>query len=312
MHIIGAGAIGKLLAAKLALAGRGRPLVVTRRPAQADIINKQGLVLKAKAGVRHASVSAVAWPDYAAGGRVPPADAVMLAIKQQHLDAGMLRAAERRLKPGGIVVAWLNGIGHERLLAEAPGLARSALAVTTEGAWSAGDAEVAHAGSGTTQLGLLAPGSAAAERQLKNVGFWLNEAGFAVHLSNDIRAEAWNKLVINAVINPLTAIHGIPNGDLLASPFLRGAMRVLFTEAATVASKAGVKLDDDLWDRLMDVCRRTARNRSSMLQDLAAGKKSEIDWINGSLIQTAERLGMAVPGHQAVFDAVRGIENART
>lgn len=312
IHIVGAGAVGKLLAARLALAGGSRNLLlVAHRRDQADLINGQGLILKEKGGVRAVRIRAVAWEDYAAGGSVPPADAAMLAVKQRHLNGAMLRAANRRLKPAGIAVAWMNGIGHERLLAAAFGPARAALAVTTEGARNLGDAEVEHAGSGETKLGLLADGPALARRQLKNVASSLSAAGFQVCLSNDIWQEAWHKLVINAVINPLTAIHGIPNGDLLASPFLRNAMRILFLEAKTVAAKEGVTVDDALWDRLVDVCRRTARNRSSMLQDLAAGRRTEIDWINGSLIRAAVRHGVPVPGHRAVYDAVRGMENAR-
>jgi 2-dehydropantoate 2-reductase len=313
IHIIGAGAIGKLLAARLSRVRGGENLVlVAHRRAQADAVGGGGLVLRDGEGTSVTFVRTVAWPDYAAGGNAAPADAVMLAVKQQHFHEEMLRAACSHLKPDGIVVAWMNGIGHERLLAGMPGKSRSALAITTEGATSRGDAEVEHTGAGTTKLGLLSGGSAEARRQLKNVACWLAAAGFDVGLSNDIMKEAWNKLVINAVINPLTAIHGIPNGDLLASPFLLQTMRTLYTEAKSVAAKAGVQIDDALWNRLLDVCRRTARNRSSMLQDLAAGRKSEIEWINGSLIRAAQRHGVAVPGHQAVFDAVRGIENART
>lgn len=318
IHIIGAGAIGKLLAAKMALSG-GKPVLVTRRASQADKLRAEGLSLTENGQTAVCPVRAVAWPEYAAGGEavvsggpVPPADAVFLAVKQQHLDMDMLRAAERRLKPDGIAVAWMNGIGHEAKLADVPGETRSVLAVTTEAALSRGDAAVEHTGSGVTKLGLLRGGQADAETRLKDVGKGLRKAGFDVSLSNDIRTEVWNKLVINAVINPLTAIHGIPNGALADSPFLRQSMRILFQEARSVASREGVTIDDALWDRLLDVCRRTARNRSSMLQDLATGKKSEIDWINGSLIRTADRHGLPVPGHRAVFDAVRGIENARS
>ena len=312
IHVIGAGAIGKLLAARLALSGESRHLVlVTRRPAQADLINAGGISLTEPDGTRTMRIRAVSWDEYAAGGGGPPADAVMLAVKQRHLDGGLLVAAARRLKPDGIAVAWMNGIGHERAMAAAFGASRAALAVTTEGARNIGDAAVEHAGRGETKLGFPAGGGERAMRRLKNVGCRLRKAGFHVDLSNDIRQEAWNKLVINAVINPLTAIYGIENGDLLASPFLRNAMRILYLEAVAVAAKEGAVPDDALWDRLVDVCRRTARNRSSMLQDLAAGRRTEIDWINGSLIRAAVRHGVPVPGHRAVYDAVRGMENAR-
>lgn len=312
IHVIGAGAIGKLLAAKLApLQPEIKLKLVTHHRTQAEAINRSGLVLQREGRDTTRAIRALSWPEYEAVEADLPADAVFLAVKQQHLRAAMLDTVSGKLGPGGIVVAWMNGIGHETLLSVAPGSARSALAITSEAALSPGPATVAHTGTGRTTLGLLQDGLPMAADTLREVGKCLMQAGFATRLSNDIGTEAWNKLVINAVINPLTAIYGISNGDLLTSPHLRRKMRLLFQEARAVAASAGVNVDNALWDQLLEVCRRTARNRSSMLQDVAAGRKTEVDWINGSLIRAAERYGLDVPGHRAVFDAVRGIENTR-
>lgn len=312
IHIIGAGAIGKLLAAGLAiLQPHIRLLLVTHHRNQADAVNGDGLVLRRDGHDEIRSVRAITWEDYGAIGPDETADAAFLAVKQQHLTAAMLETVTRNVGPGGIVAAWMNGIGHERLLSRAPGINRSALAVTTEAALSRGPAAVEYTGRGQTAVGLLADGLPAAENTLREVVKCLNQAGFAARLSNDIGTEAWNKLVINAVINPLTAIYGISNGDLPASPALRRKMRLLFQEARAVAACAGVHVDHALWDKLLEVCRTTAHNRSSMLQDVMAGRKTEVEWINGSIIRLAERCGLDVPGHRAVFDAVRGLENNR-
>lgn len=301
-----------MLAAKLAGSGAcGHLLVVPRRPGQAGLLNAEGISLHDNDSVTKCPVSAVAWPDYVSGERDGEADAVFLAVKQRHLTADMADAVARRLAPRGIVVAWMNGIGHEQLLAASLGKHRSALAVTTEAALDLGETAVRHTGAGWTKLGMLETGAEEAAETLQNVEKCLSKAGIAASLSNDIMQEAWNKLVINSVINPLTAIYGIPNGDLPASPRLRHMMRNLFLEAKAVAACAGITIDDSLWDRLVEVCKSTARNRSSMLQDIAAGKKSEIDWINGSLIRTAERHGIPVPANRSVYDAVRGLENNR-
>lgn len=312
IHVIGAGAIGKLLASGLAsIEPKIRLALVTHHRAQAAALNESGLILRREGHDTTCPVRALAWSEYESGGPGWSADAVFLTVKQQHVTASMLQSAARQLAPDGIVVAWMNGIGHESLLAQTPGSDRSALAITTEAALSPDPVTVVHTGSGQTALGLLRDASPSAQAILQKVGKCLKQAGFVNRLSNDIGKEAWNKLVINAVINPLTAIYGISNGDLLTSPPLRRKMRTLFQEARAVAARAGVNVEEALWDQLLDVCRRTARNRSSMLQDVTAGKQTEVAWINGSLIRAAERYGLDVPGHRAVFDAVRGIENTR-
>ncbi len=118
----------------------------------------------------------------------------------------------------------------------------------------------------------------------------------------------YRKLLINAVINPLTAIWRIPNGELLASEGRLQLMRELFREATMVYDACGVTYDEDAWDNILEVCRITAGNISSMLADVLASRTTEIRWINGSLVEMAERTGTSVPLHRWICQLVEGIK----
>lgn len=313
IHIIGAGAIGKLLASRLY---EHHPLLlVARTDRQANDIRRNGLFVRELSGERTVGVRCIGIDEYRSGlqsGLIPQADVLLLTVKQQHLHTELIETLARALAAEGLVVAMQNGIGHAELLAERLGRDRVAVAVTTLGARAMGPAGVEFTGDGWIAIGF--PDKTAAKPQAKRlqvVEKCFISAGFDARLSNEISKDVWNKLVINSVINPLTAIHGIPNGSLLTSPFLLQVMHQLFVEALQVSAISGITLGEELWQELLQVCCRTSRNRSSMLQDIEAGRKTEIEWINGSLVRIAREHGLSLPGHEAIVLAVSGIENTR-
>jgi 2-dehydropantoate 2-reductase len=118
----------------------------------------------------------------------------------------------------------------------------------------------------------------------------------------------WNKLLINAVINPLTAIFQIKNGELLNSLYIKDLMMALLEEGRKVAKYAQIDISDDLWEQLLQVCERTAENQSSM-KDIAEGRITEIDWINGALLNWANPYKLALPTHQTVYRMVKYLES---
>jgi 2-dehydropantoate 2-reductase len=136
----------------------------------------------------------------------------------------------------------------------------------------------------------------------------LGKAGFDARVSNNIKETVWKKLLINAVINPLTAILRIRNGELLESRERIDWMRELFQEGLAVARAEGVNLSPGLWEELLSVCRRTANNHSSMLQDIMNGRRTEMEWINGSLLKAGARHGLELPAHAAVVRRIREME----
>jgi len=140
----------------------------------------------------------------------------------------------------------------------------------------------------------------------------LENAGFRTVLSNRLKDELWRKLIINSVINPLTALMEIRNGALFGHESLVTVMKLLFDEALAVAGVNGVQLDAALlWDGLKEVCDRTAGNQSSTLQDMKAGRPTELPWINGAIVRLGERAGLKVPTHALMMRLLEAKEDLR-
>lgn len=234
---------------------------------------------------------------------------IVLAVKQSAITRDFAEAIRRRMGADSWVVCLQNGIGHVETLTEYIPAERIMLAVTTEGASKRSETEAAHTGRGTTWIGgaSSSDNEEAAAAQKKWVAL-LNVAGFQAFLSKNMTSRVWQKLLVNAVINPLTAILQVTNGELPGLPQAQQLMRALFDEGTALAAALRIELDPDLWEQLLDVCRRTAANRSSMLQDVLAGRPTEIDAINGGLLKQAGAIGLAMPSNQAVYQLVKALE----
>ena len=134
----------------------------------------------------------------------------------------------------------------------------------------------------------------------------LTGAGFKVQVVNDADALVWGKLVINAAINPLTALLRVPNGELLQRPAAHKMMSVLAREAAAVAMAQGIHLPfEDAVRAAEDVARKTATNHSSMFQDIRRGAPTEIDAICGAITKTGEKLGVSTPVNRVCWHLTR-------
>jgi 2-dehydropantoate 2-reductase len=138
----------------------------------------------------------------------------------------------------------------------------------------------------------------------------LRKAGFAIQKLADITSLLWGKLVINAAINPLTALLRVTNGKLLDRPAIQELFVAAACEAAAVAAAQGINLPyPDPVLAVTEIARKTATNRSSMLQDLLRGTPSEIDVINGAIVQAGERVGVPTPVNQILWQLVRAAED---
>jgi 2-dehydropantoate 2-reductase len=117
----------------------------------------------------------------------------------------------------------------------------------------------------------------------------------------------WTKLAVNAAINPLSAILGLPNGELLRLPGARAQLIAAAAEVGVVAQAAGIALPVDPVARALQVAEATAPNRSSMLQDVEAGRRTEIEAITGAVVARAEALGVPVPVNRELLAQVRAL-----
>jgi len=312
--VLGGGAIGMLLVARLALSGQDVRLW-TRTAEQAQIVREQGLEWQAlpPGEPKQVRLPAEAFDQVT----VSDADAVIVALKQTALTEGMLRRISQAVANDAALLLLQNGVGHmERLSSALPGRPLLA-AVTTEGAFRAGIASVRHTGEGDTWIGswpspsllepILADRSHLAALKLKQM---MKKAGFSAFLSNDIRKRILRKLLINAVINPLTALWRIRNGELTASPDRLAAMQALFRETVHILRLHGglrETSDSQLWKSVLGVCAATAANRSSMLQDVLAGRETEIEAMNGAICRIAADAGVPAPWNEAVTTLVKAI-----
>lgn len=322
--VIGGGAIGLLYAARLALSGV-RVHVVTRTAQQAAALAGAGLRCRIEDEEAVAAVEASTWDT--CGAELMSAQWVLLTVKQTALDAGLIGALSRLLQPDAALICLQNGIGHLGPLQEGLPHARIYAAVTSEGALREDCATVRMTGRGQLHFGpppswdyggdrnvdacQAADGGRSDPRipeQEKMLLGMLRKAGIDAFLSNDMGNRIYRKLLINAVINPLTAIFGVENGLLPEHPFRLALMNRLHKETEAVLLRAGMEPQADAWQRLLDVCRLTAPNVSSMLADARNGKLTEVDWINGGVAKLAHRLGMEAPLNEAVRIMVHALK----
>ncbi len=204
------------------------------------------------------------------------------------------------LREDGLALSLQNGAGNRETLTQVLGANRVALGVTTAGATLLEPGVVRQAGEGVVSL-------SAHPRQAKLAG-WLRSAGFVVENAPDASALLWGKLVINAAINPLTALLGISNGELLARPSAHALLKAAAREAASVAVAQGISLPfPDPVVATETIARRTADNRSSMLQDVLRGAPTEIDAICGAIVQAGEKTGIPTPINRTLWQLVKAL-----
>ena len=201
----------------------------------------------------------------------------------------------------GVALTLQNGLGNDGILREYLGAERVASGVTTLGARMLEPGHVQLTGIGKVTLGM--------HPHLGEFVELFKTAGFQVEVIPDLLALQWGKLVINAAINPLTALLRVPNGELLQRPTARTLMTEAAQEAARVAIEMGIRLPyDDPVQAVEGVARNTAANTSSMLQDVLRGTPTEIDAINGAIIQAGEGLGLPVSLTRVLYRLVKSLD----
>jgi 2-dehydropantoate 2-reductase len=214
------------------------------------------------------------------------------------------RAAEqlkKYLTPDGIALTLQNGFGNYEVLKEGLGGERVALGVTTLGAKMLEPGYVQHSGEGKVSVG--------DHPRLDKLVKKLAKAGIEIDVIADPESVLWGKLVINAAINPLTALLRVPNGELLKRPTARELMAEAVIEVVKVAAQRGIRLPyTNPVEVVEEVARNTAVNTSSMLQDVIRGTPTEIEAINGAIIRLGEISGIETPVNRMLWRLVKSID----
>ncbi|MCI4350528.1 MAG: 2-dehydropantoate 2-reductase [Thermoplasmata archaeon] len=299
--VVGAGAVGSLFGARLS--GAGHDVLLVARPAHAAAIRAHGLRLESQPPATYRVAVVERLPNHT------EADAILLAVKSYSIATAAREIAEA-IRPPVPVLALQNGLGIEAHVA----------ASLSAGGWHDAGRYVVR-GINSVPAMLIEPGvvrptgegaillgtseGGARPRTVAMFSSLLASAGLATRPAEDLAKEEWRKVLINAAINPVTADHGIPNGQLARDPWRRQVLDLL-GEAIEVSRAEGVELspaevERDLWK----VVRQTAENRSSMLQDLDRGRRTEIDAISGAVLALGERHGLSLPATRRIVDRIR-------
>lgn len=284
--VVGEGAIGLLSAARLHLAGY--PVQLHRRTAEPfdfvfqSAVSSQSLSLPSQIQQPYSSILLPV-----------KAYAVVDAVKQ------LLPL----LTDNAQLVLSHNGMGTiEQLLPLLKPEQGLWFLSTSHGAFKPDDAILIHSGQGQSVLGTL---NQAASRQQQNVEHAMLAALGPLEVMADIWPALWQKLAVNAVINPLTALHQCKNGELSNSKYA-AAIELLIEEFVLVAKASGQDFNiEAIQSRVAQVIRQTADNYSSMQQDFAKGRQSELDYITGFLLKQAEQYQLQLPAHQAIYQLLR-------
>lgn len=265
--IIGGGAIGLLVSALLGL-DRHQVTLYVKSEEQLKKLKENFLIIepedrKVKVDVRHIS-------------NLTNKDLLLICVKQHQL-----RDVMPYLKTTDSPLLFLqNGMGHTNLLDQLKKVSPIFLGVIEHGAFRKEDNTVVHTGIGRIKVAAYKPGNTI---RLKDLASKLNSDRFPVVVEKDWYDMLVDKLVINAVVNPLTAIFNVNNGALLINRELKAMMYILTEEVCEV-----LKVDfESHWQRMISICHTTADNSSSMRVDLNNNRKTEIESISGFLLEKA-------------------------
>ena len=300
--IIGPGALGCLLGAMLFEAGEDVRLV-DYRPDRVDLLRRQGLRLRTPAGGDRQVAVPIGLPDEAG-----PADLTIVAVKAYRTRAAAL-ALRLLMAAGGMALTLQNGLGNLEILAAEVGPARLLAGVALLGVTREAEGQIILAGRGPVIIG-IPKGSQVSPAERSRVAAALRRAGLDCREEPQIELALWEKLLVNVGINPLTALLRVPNGALPELPEAWSLAVAAAREAQAVARAAGLELNLDPEERLRQVCTATAANRSSMLQDVLAGRETEIEALNGQVAARGAALGVATPVNELFTRLLRAVGQA--
>lgn len=300
--VIGPGALGCLLAASIAIRTDHEIWLQDHDPDRATQLSKRGLLLEENGHRLNCPIKATADP-----AEIGAADIIFLSVKS-HAVAEVLSKVSFLLSEKCLLLALQNGIGHLDILQERMHSNCWAIGVTAQGATLTGTGSIHHAGRGISRIGFLHAADDHASVLLKKTAALLNMAGIETETVPNILDHVWDKLLVNVGINALTAVSGCQNGELPESPSLRKRLTDAVNEAASVARAKGVRIGADPVAATIEVCRATAKNISSMLQDIRRQRFTEIDAINGAVVHEARLLGIPVPENERLVHEVKNLE----
>jgi len=300
--IVGCGAMGSIYAGLFASAGHD-VLAIGRNAAHLAAIEQAGLRVSGASGDRRVHLRVANEPPK------ETMDLVVIAVKAANV-ADAARAAASLVGPDTLVLTLQNGLGSAEAVAGELGGSRLMIGVAQGfGASLEAPGHAHHNDMKAIRMGAFA-GLDAAEVE-RTAGIW-RAAGFDAAAVADITAMQWEKLICNVAYSAPCALTGLTVGEAMDDPALGPVTRSAAVEAWTVAKARGIALSFvDPVAYVREFAARMPRARPSVLQDLQAGRETEVDVINGSIPREAAKVGMTAPVNATLTGLVRALENRR-
>ena len=294
--VLGAGAVGCFHGGMLARAGHSVMLI--GRAMHVDAFRKSGLHFEGLKFNERIPVEASTSVESVRGAKL-----VLFCVKSTDTDAAAAAMAPF-LDADALVANLQNGVDNaDRIQARIsqPVIPACVYAATE----MAGPGHLKHHGRGDLVIGTLGLASAEALASVKQC---FEAAGVPTVISDNVAGELWAKLVANCAYNAVSAISQLPYGVMIESPGVRELMRDVTGEVAAVAKADGIRMLPDLLERVYAIAKAMPTQKSSTAQDLARGKPSEIDHLNGYIVRRGEALRIATPANRALWALVKLLE----
>ena len=290
--VMGAGAVGCYYGGMLARAGHD--VVLIGRPQHVEAIERQGLRLETQTFDERIRVCASTEASATQGAQL-----VLFCVKSTDTESGAA-AIRAHLAPDALVLSLQNGVDNaDRLRALLP--QEVIAAVVYIGVEMAGPGHVKHHGRGEL---VIEPSKAG-----DDLARALIVAGVPTDISDNVRGALWAKLILNCAYNALSAITQLPYGRLVKGDGITAVIRDVVDECVAVAEADGVTIPGDVDAAVRKIAETVPNQYSSTAQDLARGKRSEIDHLNGLIVRRGEALGVATPANRLLHAIVKLIES---
>ncbi len=297
--VVGCGAVGSLFAANLATLEDVEVWAYDAARAHVDAINRHGLRLVG-AGEVTGHVRATTDPD-----DLPACDFGIVATKAMHTESAI--AATAHAFVGGSVATVQNGLGNEEVVAAH--CSRVIRGTTFPAGKILEPGVVQWDVKGETTLGPFEAAPAPLD-EIELLAEACTRGGMPTAAVADARGPQWRKVIFNAATNPVGALTGLTHGRVCEQPALRSLVTRLVDEGKAVAAAQGIELDSDP-EELIDYAARPEiayDHKASMLQDVEARRQTEVDYLNGGIVEFGRRHGVETPGHAAIWALVKGME----
>ena len=298
--IVGAGAMGGWLAAHLVTREKEVVLFDVAETVVQNI-NRNGLVMDSKDGTQVLRVRATSHPE-----ELGMADAIFFFVKAQHTRSAA-ETVRSAIGPSTTIVSLQNGWGNADVLADIFPGEQIVVGVTYHSATVVVPGTVGHTGKGPTYVGPYVEGEPL--EKASAIGKTLTESGIESTVTSTVKTEIWKKLILNAATLPTAALTGLCAGDLGQPGDALDVVDAVATEAVAVACALGYDIElQERLDRIHAILRGAGKGKASMLQDVEAKRKTEIEVVNGAVLRAAEALSIDVPINRAMVGLIHGLE----